>query len=397
MISNLEQVAASRLGSTAWRRTCPWPCSILPARKSQAQTSNAQLSGIVTDTSGAVISRRRDQGRQHATNVTYSAVSNGSGIYVLPELLPGPYSITVTAPGFGEVKQSGLTLNTGDHLSQNFSSQARRCGESMTVTSGAQALISSDEASSANVLDNKMITELPQLNRNALDLTAPPFDSGHRPSGRSDRSLGNSGYLIANTGNSYSISGGQVNGTNISVDGNPVQEAEFNATNRAIPTPDSIGEFRVESGVLSADKGRYAGGIISMQTQSGTNDYHGRAFFYFRNQNLEQQHAGLITRSAMTARTSDQNNYGVAGGGPVRIPHLYNGRDHTFFLCGLGRRTLLAGELIIESTVPTLINQQGDFSETVINYHNGAPVTANIYDPFNGTYHTNPADCAGRR
>ena len=67
-----------------------------------------------------------------------------------------------------------------------------------------------------------------------------------------------------------------------------MQEAEFNATNRAIPTPDSIGEFRVESGVLTADKGRYAGGIISMQTQTGTNDYHGRAFFYFRNESLEQ-------------------------------------------------------------------------------------------------------------
>ena len=74
-----------------------------------------------------------------------------------------------------------------------------------------------------------------------------------------------------------------MNGSNISVDGNPVQEAEFNNTNRAIPTPDSIAEFRVESGVLTADQGRYAGGIISMQTQSGVNVYHGRAFFYLRN------------------------------------------------------------------------------------------------------------------
>ena len=121
-----------------------------------------------------------------------------------------------------------------------------------------------------------------------------------------------------------------MNGTNISVDGNPVQEAEFNATNRSIPTPDSIGEFRVESGVLTADKGRYAGGIISMQTQTGTNNFHGRAFFYFRNENLN---SNTWTDNSLgnPRQPFSQKNYGVAGGGPVRIPHVYNGTDHTFF------------------------------------------------------------------
>jgi hypothetical protein len=207
-----------------------------------------------------------------ATNVPYAAVSDNAGIYNLPELLPGPYTIRVTAQGFGEIKRSGLVLGTGDHLAQNFVLKPGAVETSVTV-SGGQTLISSDEASSSDVLDNKMITELPQLNRNALDLTATvPSVQGSGPQVDNLQSLseGNAAYLIANTGNSYSVSGGQVNGTNISVDGNPVQEAEFNNTNRAIPTPDSVSEFRVESGVLTADQGRYAGGIISMQTQSGT-------------------------------------------------------------------------------------------------------------------------------
>jgi hypothetical protein len=80
--------------------------------------------------------------------------------------------------------------------------------------------------------------------------------------------LGNSAYAIANSGNSYSLSGGQVNGTNITVDGNPMQDSEWNASNRSIPPPDSIGEFRVETGALTADTGRYSGGIISVQTKS---------------------------------------------------------------------------------------------------------------------------------
>ncbi len=251
-----------------------------------AQTSNAQLSGLITDSTGAALAGAEIKALNEATNVPYSAISNGSGIYVLPELLPGPYTVTVSATGFGAVKRSGLVLGTGDHLAQNFLLKPGSVEESVTV-SGGQTLISSDEASTASVLDNKMITELPQLNRNALDLTSTtPSIQGTGPQVDQIQSLGNSAYLIANTGNSYSVSGGQVNGTNISVDGNPVQEAEFNATNRSIPTPDSIGEFRVESGVLTADKGRYAGGIISMETQSGTNDYHGRSFFYFRNQDL---------------------------------------------------------------------------------------------------------------
>ena len=359
----------------------------------RAQSSNAQLSGLITDTTGAVIAGAQVKAVNAATNVPYMSVSNGSGIYILPELLPGPYSVSVSAPGFGDVKHSGLTLHPGDHLTQNFTLRPGTVEESVTVTSAA-AMISSDQASSAQVLDNAMITALPQLNRNALDLTATsPAIQGAGPQVDNVGSLGNSAYLIANTGNSYSVSGGQVNGTNISVDGNPVQEAEFNATNRAIPTPDSIGEFRVESGVLTADKGRYAGGIISMETQSGTNEYHGRAFYYFRNQNLNSNN---WTDNSLGNPRQDfnQKNYGVAVGGPVKIPHFYNGTDRTFFYAAWEGERFNQGQ-VIESTVPTLLNQQGDFSQTVINYNNGLPVTASIYDPFYGAYSTNSADCTG--
>ena len=332
---------------------------VMPGPSMRAQSSNAELSGVVTDTSGAVVAGAEIKALNTATNVTYSAVSNGSGIYLLSELLPGPYTLSVSAPGFGMVKHSGLVLSTGDHLSQNFTLKPGAVEESVTVT-GAQTLISSDEASSANVLDNNMITELPQLNRNALDLTSTtPSIQGSGPPVDQIGTLGNAAYLIANTGNSYSVSGGQVNGTNISVDGNPVQEAEFNATNRSIPTPDSIGEFRVESGVLTADKGRYAGGIISMETQSGTNDYHGRAFFYFRNQNLNSN--DWTDNSLGNPRQAfSQKNYGVAVGGPVRIPHLYNGTNHTFFYAAWEGERFSQGQEII-SSVPDGSQPAGRF------------------------------------
>ena len=358
-----------------------------------AQTSNAQLSGSVTDTSGAVVAGAEIKAVNTATNVAYAAVSNGSGIYILQELLPGPYVVSAAAQGFGSEKHSGLILSTGEHISQNFALKPGAVEESVTVTS-AQTLISSEDSSTSSVLDNKMITELPQLNRNALDLTSTtPAIQGGGPAVDQIGTLGNAAYLIANTGNSYSVSGGQVNGTSIYVDGNPVQEAEFNATNRSIPTPDSIGEFRVESGILTADKGRYAGGIISMQTQSGTNDFHGRAFIYLRNESLN---SNTWTDNSLgnTRQAFSQKNYGASVGGPIRLPHIYNGTDHTFFFGAWeGERFSQGIEAI--STIPTALNQQGDFSQTVINYNSGVPVYANIFDPFYGSLDSNAADCTG--
>ena len=359
----------------------------------RAQTSNAQVSGVIADTSGAVVGGARITAVNKATNVPYRAVSNGQGVYVLPELLPGPYTLTVRAQGFGTVTRSGLTLNTGDHLTQNFELKPGTVEESVTVTAG-QEMLSSDEASTSAVLDNRMITNLPQLNRDALDLSGTvPAIQGSGPEVDQVGTLGNAAYFIANTGNSYSVSGGQVNGPSIRVDGNLVQEQEFNNTNRAIPTPDSIREFRVESGVLTADFGRYAGGIISMQTQTGTNQFHGRLFAYLRNQNLNSND---WTDNSLGNPRQDfqQKNYGAAVGGPIRIPHAYDGRDRTFFYAAWEGERFSQGE-VIESSVPTVLNQAGDFSQTVINYNNGAPVYAKIYDPFNGSYDSNPADCTG--
>jgi hypothetical protein len=389
--------------NSTWRHAALRPISIfatavimlalVPCTEMRAQSSNAQLSGQVTDTTGAAVAGAEVKAVNTATNVPYTATTNEAGIYVLTELLRGPYKLTVHAPGFGTITRSGLTLSTGDHLSQNFTLKPGTVEVSVTVSSAA-TLISSDEASTADLLSNKMITELPQLNRNALDLTSTsPSIQGSGPLSDQIQTLGNSAYLIANTGNNYSVSGGQVNGTSISVDGNQVQEAEFNATNRSIPTPDSISEFRVESGVLTADTGRYAGGVISMETQSGTNIYHGRAFYYFRNQNLNSND-WTDNSNGNPRQKFNQKNYGVAVGGPVRVPHLYNGTDHTFFYAAWEGERFSQGQEV-RSTVPTLLNQAGDFSQTVINVQGGNLVYANVYDPFNGRYDANSADCTG--
>jgi hypothetical protein len=362
----------------------------------QAQDGNAQLSGLVADNTGAMLPGASITATNTATNVTYTATADGAGSYLLPELLPGPYKLTVTAKGFGVQTQSGLILHTGDHLSRNFSLKPGAV-EMTVVVSSAQALISSDQANSSDVLDNKMITELPQLNRNALDLTNTiPAIQGNGPQVDNLQNLAqnNAVYLIANSGNGYSLSGGQANSSNISVDGNPIQEAEFNATNRAVPTPDSVSEFRVETGVLTADVGRYGGGIISMRTQSGENTFHGRAFFYLRNQDTNAN-SWLYNNEGQPRQDYQQKNYGVAVGGPIRIPHVYNGKDKTFFFAAWEGQRFSSGEED-RTSVPSLLEREGNFSQTVIGMQsNSQPLYATIYDPFNGYEDYTSSDCTG--
>jgi hypothetical protein len=349
----------------------------------QAQSTNGQISGLVADSSGAAVLDAEVVAINVATGISTTTKTNESGVYVLPQLLPGNYQIKVTKEGFGSSSRTGLVLRTGDKLALNFSLMPGTVTETVTVT--ATALLNADQSASAQVLDNKMITELPQLNRNALDLAGvTPAIQGQGPPADQIATLGNASYFIANSGNSYSISGGQVNGTNISVDGNQVQDQEFNATNRSVPTPDEIGEFRVENGILTADHGRYSGGVISVNTQSGTNRYHGRLFEYFRNQLLNSNQWVQNAATPLVPRQAfHQNNYGFTFGGPVNIPHVYSGKDRTFFFFGWEGERFNTSQNVI-SSVPTLLNRQGDFSQTIVNYQNGSPVYANIFDPFHG-------------
>jgi len=348
-----------------------------------AQSSNGQITGLVTDSSGAAVEGANLTATNTATGVSYRGTTNGAGVYVLSQLIPGSYKVALDKEGFATVEHNEVTVRTGDRLSLDFTLKPATTKEVINVTESAP-LLQSDQTSASTVLDNKMITELPQLNRNALDLTSViPQVQGKGPVSDNIASLGNAAYFIANTGNSYAISGGQVNGTSISVDGNQLQDSEFNAVNRAIPTPDSIGEFRVESGVLTADHGRYSGGIITMNTKSGTNQFHGRLFEYFRNQIMNSN--GWVNNDIGSARLAfHQNNYGLSLGGPVSIPHVYDGKNRTFFYFGWEGERYNTGAPVV-TTVPTALQQQGDFSQTIIDYNNGdltQPIYAAIFDPF---------------
>ena len=144
------------------------------------------ITGLVTDSSGAAVAGANVTATNTATGVAYRGTTNGSGVYVLPQLVPGPYKVSLTKGGFATVERPELTVRTGDHLSLDFSLRPATTQEVVTVTESAP-LLQSDQSSASTVLDNKMITELPQLNRNSLDLTRViPADTGQGTAQRSD-------------------------------------------------------------------------------------------------------------------------------------------------------------------------------------------------------------------
>lgn len=344
----------------------------------RAQSTNAQVTGLIADSSGASVPEVAIKATNIATNVEYPTVSNEAGAYVLPQLVPGRYKITASKPGFQTLLQSDITLRIGDRLSLNFTLKVGEIQTTLDVTTTAELLTTAD-ASYSTALDNQMITALPQLSRSTLDLTkVTPAVQGNGPTLVGQ---GND-QIVGLRGTSFALAGGQRNGTLITVDGILVQDLEVSNVNRAIPSPDAVGEFRVQTGVLTADVARYSGGSISISTQSGTNDYHGRLFYYGRNQNLNAN-SWQNNALGIEKQPFHQNNYGLAVGGPVSIPKVYKGKDKTFFFFAWEGERFSTSRLS-QSSVPTEAERRGDFSQSIINYQNGQPVYARIFDMFNG-------------
>src|SRR5579862_9648517 len=122
-----------------------------------AQSSNGQLTGLVADSSGAAVEGASVTATNTATGVAYSGTTNGAGVYVLPQLVPGQYKVSLSKEGFATVEHSVLTVRTGDHLSLDFSLKPATAKEVVTVTEAA-SLLESDQTSASTVLDNQMIT-----------------------------------------------------------------------------------------------------------------------------------------------------------------------------------------------------------------------------------------------
>jgi hypothetical protein len=303
-----------------------------------AQSPNGTINGRVVDPSNGIIVGADILVINDVTGVKYSGKTNGDGIYVVPNLPPGPYRLQVSRVGFKTLIKPDIVLNVQDALSINFTLPVGAVFETLTVEGGAP-LVNTESASVSTVVDRNYVENMPLNGRSFQDLilltpgvvtTTPQVGaatgSGGEFSVNGQRTESNY-YMVDGVSANVGINAGDAGqaGTSGSL---PAPTAL--GTTQGLVSVDALEEFRVQSSTYSAEYGRNPGGQFSFLTRSGTNQWHGTTFDYLRN-GVFDANDWFNDYFKQPESPLRQNDFGGTLGGPVEIPHLYNGIDKTFF------------------------------------------------------------------
>jgi len=341
------------LALVAWLGSMPALC----------QNSQGTILGHIQDSSGAAVAGAKVTAKNINTGVVTDFTTNAVGDYVLVNMIPGTYQVSVGAEGFDSEVSSGLILEVDQTLRQNFTLQVGHIKEVMTVTADAQ-MVQTDNTTTGNVLDQKTIEELPSSGRDFNNLLGLVAGAGN-VSGGSQVYWANHG--LNSTFTEVSLNGERPESVNFMVDGVADTDNFFTSAS-AIPSEFSIQEFKVETGLYSAEYGQ-GSGQINVAIKSGTNQWHGQAYDYLQNDMfnpkspLEEEEYLYEGAPVPKVAPFKQNQFGGTLGGPVRIPWLYNGHNKTFWFFAYdgGRRSFQPVTNAIQ--VPTAQERTGDFSD----------------------------------
>jgi hypothetical protein len=337
-----------------------------------AQQQTAQLTGQITDSSGAVIPGATVTVMNPARGIKIVVTSNATGNYVVPLLPPADgYQLTVSKTGFTGVTRTGIILQVAQVAKIDLTLAVGSVSQNVVVT-GAPPLLDTETSSIGQVIPARTVTYLPLNGRSSFRLIqlTPGVTFNQAAYGQFGDVPVNSVFDT-----DFSINGGQSQANEILIDGVPSTVGFFNQIT-TIPSVDDTEEFKVESDNLSAEYGRFGGGVINVTTKSGTNELHGTAFDFLRNSVLDAN--DYIDKSkGVKIPTFIMNQYGGVLGGPVVLPRLYHGRDKTFFFVDYQGTGRIQGSTFL-STVPTAQQRTGDFSQT----YNSSGTLVTIYNPF---------------
>jgi hypothetical protein len=340
-------------------------CALTLVLPLAAQSPNGVLDGLVVDSSNGAIVAADVIAVSDVTAVQYSTKTNGEGIYVLPNLPPGPYRLQVSKFGFKTIIKTDIVVHIQDSLALNFTLPVGATAEVVTVTGGAP-LLNTENATVSTVVDRKYVDNMPLNGRSFQDLIllTPGIVTNSPQSGARGGDFGEFSVNGQRTETNYYT----VDGVSANLGLNPGQvlsagnsgslpAATALGTTQGLVSVDALEEFRVQSSTYSAEFGRNAGGQFSFVTRSGTNQWHGNLFEYFRNDIFDASDwfNGLFSQPKTPLR---QNDFGGTLGGPIRIPGLYNGKDRTFFFLSYEGLRLLQPQPASISTVPTIALRQ---------------------------------------
>jgi Carboxypeptidase regulatory-like domain/TonB dependent receptor len=322
--------------------------------------TTGSISGTVTDSTGAVIKNatvtltNTDRGE-----VIRAVPTNSSGFFTATSLPLGTYSVKVEDVGFKTEVVTGLVLHVSDALTVNRTLTPGAVSEVVSVTA-ASAQLNLSDATSAGLLNSTQINELTMVSRNyeSLMTLQPGVAYGNATDNLQRGPVGvNGSSSVVN----FSVNGSRDTSNNWTIDGADNLDRGANLTLYVYPSPDSIGEFKTLRGQYSAEYGRNSAGQVDVVTKSGTNNFHGSAYEYFRNDYLDAP--GFLANQLGTKIPKYRyNDFGFTIGGPVWIPKVYNGKDKTFFFLSENWLKEISYSASTQAIVPTAAERTGDFS-----------------------------------
>jgi hypothetical protein len=324
----------------------------------------AQVTGRISDQSGAVIEGARVTVINEGNGFKRETVSNGEGYFTVPSLQPGSYQISIQKEGFKPILQTGRVLQVDQVARLDFTMQTGAVAEVLDVRAGAVAL-DSETASIGQIITQRQVNQLPLNGRNFLQLLFL--------NGGTLEVAGEQGVMRQGAGSAISINGSRPSSNNYMLDGASNIDTAL-GTPAVILSVDAIQEFKEQTATYSAEYG-FSANQINIVSKTGTNELHGAAFWFVRNDALDANNYfnNLVGKAKSKLR---QNQYGFVAGGPLWIPKLYNGRDKSFWLVnyeGLHVRTGFQSF----NNVPTTDQLAGRFTTPITDPLTGQPFPDN--------------------
>ena len=321
-------------------------------------TTFGTILGTVTDPQGAAVPGATVRITNAGTAVVRETTTDGEGNFAARSLVPGNYNVEVTAPNFQKQVQENIKLDVAGSVTLDFRLTVGQVTETVQVQAEA-TLLKTDEGTIGTVVDNMKVVELPLNGRNFNNLTrlVPGAVRGTTGGGETLQ------------GESYAVTGSRSDNTYYSLDG-VYNNGTFFKTVAIHPSIDAIQEFKIQTN-SGAQFGAAAGANVNVAIKSGTNELHGTAYEFLRNDKLDSRDYFGRTKPAFR-----RNQFGFTVGGPVYVPRVYNGKNRTFWFFNYEGLTFRRANTTL-LTVPTPAMLNGDLSQTLT----GARA-AQIYNPF---------------
>lgn len=324
--------------------------SVLPCF---AQSDSGQISGYVKDSSGAVVVGASVTLVNEATRLERRAQTNETGYFVVANVPPGFYTVTFEAAGFKKFTSTGNKLDANVATSVNATLEVGAVTETVEVVANL-AQVQAETATVGKTVDAQQISNLMLNGRNPIWLALL------KPGVRSGSSM--AGFSFGLTSGGLSINGARTQDMNIAVDGAVAIRTRANGTSIGVGDVETLQEMQILTANYNAEYGRSAGGQIRMVTKSGTSQFHGSFYEYFRNNELDAN-SWARNRAGLPREARRFNQFGYVLSGPVTIPGKFNTNRNKLFWLWSQEYVRFRRENTSIQTVPSMAMRNGDFSE----------------------------------